>query len=182
MYLIEQIQYLFVCTLATFNRYAHVSYNTIADRLDQTVLYTVHHNINRPQKKTYTSSWLPYIRVTIDLHNLLETSIGQTNDVYGPCWFYHNCVIFNRTMCYFFGPVPIMKPLSDYTKLAHIGMSVGTQDSHVDVSNMISRMYSCIPLTASHICTFFDKSCEHVVQVIDRNCDEITFKGSDRVN
>ena len=34
------MQYLFVYTLATFNRYVHVSYNTIADHLDQTVLYT----------------------------------------------------------------------------------------------------------------------------------------------
>lgn len=176
------MQYLFVYTLAAFNRYVHVSYNTIADHLDQTVLYTVYHNIDRPHKKTYTLSWLPTIHVTIDLHNMLKTSIGKTNDTYGPRRFYHNCVIFNRTLCYFFGSVPIMKPISDYTKLEHIGMSVGTEDQHVDVSNMISRIYSCIPLTASHICTFFDRPCEHVVQVIDRNCDEITFKGSDRVN
>ena len=189
MFIGDYIQRALLISLAAANKYTIMAYNALADRMESVVLYTVEHRVDRPSRKTYTLAWMPHVHVTIDYNNLLELGVGAGNmrigkdknaDTEGR--FFHNCAIHKRALCYFFASVPGMKPLSDYTRMRHIGMSVQDGERFVDASHVMARMHSCIPLTASHVCAFFGLSREGEVQVIDYDCDEITFKGTDRVN
>ena len=186
MFVCDYIQRTLLLFLTATNKYTIMAYNAVADRMESVVLYTVEHRIDSPCRKTYTLAWMPHVRVTIDYNNLLDVGVGarwRSKDNTNPTGrFFHNCAIHKRALCYFIASVPGMKPLSDYTQMQHIGMSVQDGDRSVDASHVMSRMYSCIPLTASRVCAFFGLPCEGDVHVIDSDCDEITFKGTDCVN
>ena len=183
-----RIQSLVAMTIGALNKCVHMMCDNVLDRADQMVLYTVKHSIDTPHKKTYMMRWVPFVGITIDKNAYIMVTLTcirvghtATNVVWGrrDRVFFHNCVVFKRSLCYFITYMPRMKPVADYRPLRVMTLRVGDL---VDAAAVVSRIFSCIPLSANHVCTLFGVSTDNPVHVVTDEFEEITFKDTDRVN
>jgi len=183
-----RIQNLIIMTIGGLNKCLHMMCDNVLDRADQIVLYTVQHSIDTPYKKTYMTRWVPFLGMTIDKRAyIMVTFTGirvdqtTTNVVLDrrDRVFFHNCVVFKRSLCYFITVMPRMKPVADYRPLRLMTLRVGDL---IDGAVFVSRIFSCIPLSANHVCTLFGVSTDNPVHVVTDEFEEITFKDTDRVN
>lgn len=174
--------------------YIHRKLETITnllffDMFNNTVLYSVAHDIIDPYVKTYCSKYIPFY-VTIK-HNMWGVSLSKSSDLFEKppvrsndhsFIFYHDCLVHERMIKYVISSSPHNKLTSDFQKLDYISIDIEDNDDKFKTIPYFHCIYTDIALTANHLCTFAKMFLGSKVRCMDNNLEEIIFKDTDIIH
>ena len=160
------------------------------DTLNNTVLYSVAHDIIDPYAKVYSHRFLPFF-VSINYntwcmtvsshHHLFQKSSSEPGSF--TC-FYHNCLIQDRMFKYVLSNSPYKKLTSDFRRMDYLSIDIEEPGGlgEVKTFSYLDKVFTDIQLTADHLCTFAMTFLGSKVVCLNQDLDEIVFKDTDIIH
>ena len=186
-YLNTSVTYQFFSGVSYVHRAVELLINTLFfDTLNNTVLYSVAHDIVDPYTKVYSHCLIPfYVHIN---YNTWYLNISHSHPLFhsinrNSCTrFYHNCLIKDRTFKYVISDKPYKKLTSDFKKLDYLSVDIEECDGCVKSFSYLDRVMTDIQLTADHLCTFAMMFLGSKVRCLNQELDEIVFKDTDIIH
>lgn len=152
--------------------------NKFFDTFNNTIIYTIKHDLLNPYDKTYCNIFLPWLYISI---NYSRYTINITVDKYlyvkhnSKNTFYETHMIHDRKFISLISNKQVKKITKDFCSLPFIFSTI----MNYDVSKQISNILTDITLTANHICVLFKYDLSTPVTCHSSTLDTFVFKDID---
>lgn len=130
--------------------------NNLFDTFNETIIYSVKHDLLNPYDKTYSNIFLPWLFISIN-YNRFTIGISTDRNLFtkrnNDNIFYETYMIYNKNFTSIISNKEIKKVTKDFYSLPFIFTSI----MKYDISKNIYNTLTDITLTANHICVLFRK-------------------------